>query len=188
MEQYASAIKDFRFVLERDPSNADALVNLGLAYMLANRPVEAKKYFEQALEIEQDPTWKLQLAGYIKDLLRLQTRHICPTFRMRTNSPTGRPNAPAPDSEKPAVELPKHSRITPSDRALTKLRCPEPGGFIHGFQVEIQFQQSGRNVDGVLRIEGRAGIEMCTILPALTTAGTSWPPTAMDTISRETNR
>ena len=68
LEQYGSAIKDFRLVLQRDPGNTDALINLGLAYSLADRPAEAKSYFEKALETELDPKWKLQLAAYIKDL------------------------------------------------------------------------------------------------------------------------
>ena len=68
LEQYGSAIKDFRLVLQHDPNNTDALINLGLAYSLADRPAEAKSYFEKALEAELDPKWKLRLAAYIKDL------------------------------------------------------------------------------------------------------------------------
>ncbi len=161
LEQYGSAIKDFRFVLERDPHNSDALVNLGLAYMLANRPAEAKNYFEQALATEQDPKWKLQLTGYIRDLPSVTDSARLGDVSEENEEPDREPTkTPSVDTEKPPVELPKHSRIAPGGPGNNKttLSGTWEGSYM-GSRLKIQFTQSGRNVNGVLRIEGRAGIE-----------------------------
>jgi tetratricopeptide (TPR) repeat protein len=161
MEQYGSAIKDFRFVLERDPQNSDALVNLGLAYMLANRPVEAKKYFQEALETEQDPKWRLQLAGYIKDLPSVTDPARLPEVSEENEQPDRElQRTPRANSEKPPVELPKDSRIARVAPGVNKtaLSGTWEGSYM-GSRLSIKFQQSGRNVNGVLRIQGRAGIE-----------------------------
>ena len=161
MEQYGLAIKDFRFALERDSHNSDALVNLGLAYMLGNRPLEAKKYLEDALETEQDPKWKLQLAGYIKDLPSVTDSARLENVSEENEEPDLEPEkTPSADSEKPPVELPKDSRIARVGPGVNKtaLSGTWEGSYM-GSRLKIQFQQSGRNVNGLLRVQGRAGIE-----------------------------
>ncbi|MGO9117046.1 MAG: tetratricopeptide repeat protein [Desulfomonilaceae bacterium] len=161
MEQYGLAIKDFRFLLERDSHNSDALVNLGLAYMLANMPVEAKKCFEEALETEQDPRWKLQLTGYIKNLPSVTDSARLADISEENEEPDMEPErTPRADSEKPPVELPKDSGIARVGPGVNKtaLSGTWEGSYM-GSRLKIQFQQSGRNVNGVLRVEGRAGIE-----------------------------
>jgi tetratricopeptide (TPR) repeat protein len=161
MEKYSSAIKDFRFVLERDPHNSDALVNVGLAYMLANRAAEAKKYFEEALETEQDPKWKLQLTGYIKDLPSITGSTRSEDVSEDNENPDQEPvKTASTENQNTPLELSKYPRTTSIGPGVDKaaLSGTWEGSYM-GSRLSIKFQQSGRNVNGVLRIHGRAGIE-----------------------------
>ena len=55
LAKYDEAIKDYQWVLKINPNNAEALGNMGVANMLAGRPVEAMSYFERALATRNKP-------------------------------------------------------------------------------------------------------------------------------------
>ena len=54
------AIKSFQKAIELDPRSSDAYVWLGVALHKANRPAEARKAFEKALELNPDRLWARQ--------------------------------------------------------------------------------------------------------------------------------
>lgn len=72
MENYEEAIKDYYWVLRLDPKNREALGNMGIACMLANRPLQAVTYFEQALAVETDPTWRKRINKWVERIVRHQ--------------------------------------------------------------------------------------------------------------------
>jgi len=154
LEQYGSAMKDFRLVLQNDPGNTDALINLGLAYSLADRPAQAKSYFEKALEAELDPKWKLQLAAYIKDLPTVTDGE-----RLEDVSEEYDESGPAlekvisPDPVESSAKLPRQSR-----KAATGWSGLWESSYM-GSKLRIEFQQTGGKISGVLRIHALTGRE-----------------------------
>jgi tetratricopeptide (TPR) repeat protein len=70
MEKYEEAIKDYHWVLRLDPKNREALGNMGIACMLANRPLQAVSYFEQALAVERDPAWRRRINEWMEKIVQ----------------------------------------------------------------------------------------------------------------------
>ncbi|MFH1116540.1 MAG: tetratricopeptide repeat protein [Pseudomonadota bacterium] len=70
MENYEDAIKDYYWVLRLDPKNREALGNMGIACMLADRPIQAVGYFEQALAVETDPGWRRRINELMETIVR----------------------------------------------------------------------------------------------------------------------
>ena len=69
-EKYSEAIKDYQFILRTNPENTEALGNLGIACMLAGRPMEAMIYFEKTLALEKDPEWRMRIEKLTEKLLQ----------------------------------------------------------------------------------------------------------------------
>jgi len=154
LEQYGLAIKDFRLVLQHDPNNTDALVNIGLAYSLADRPAEAKSYFEKALEAESDPKWKLQLAAYVKDLPSVtDSEHLGDVSEEYDESGPGPEKVINPDPVESPAKLLRHS-----GKAATGWFGRWEGAYM-GTTLRIEFQQTGGKINGVLRVQARNGRE-----------------------------
>ncbi len=70
MEKYEDAIKDYYWVLRLDPKNREALGNMGIACMLANKPLQAVAYFEQALAVERDPEWRRRINEWMEKIVK----------------------------------------------------------------------------------------------------------------------
>jgi tetratricopeptide (TPR) repeat protein len=70
LAKYDEAIKDYQWVLKINPNNAEALGNMGVANMLAGRPVEAMSYFERALTHETNPQWRAKIEQWMEKLLQ----------------------------------------------------------------------------------------------------------------------
>jgi tetratricopeptide (TPR) repeat protein len=70
LAKYDEAIKDYQWVLKINPNNAEALGNMGVANMLAGRPVEAMSYFERALLHETNPQWRAKIEQWMEKLLQ----------------------------------------------------------------------------------------------------------------------
>jgi tetratricopeptide (TPR) repeat protein len=70
LAKYDEAIKDYQWVLKINPNNAEALGNMGVANMLAGRPVEAMSYFERALQHETNPQWRAKIEQWMEKLLQ----------------------------------------------------------------------------------------------------------------------
>ncbi len=90
MEKYENAIKDYYWVLRLDPKNREALGNMGIACMLANRPLQAVGYFEQALAVETDPRWRRRINELMEKIVRHPGEKISPG-RVPTRGPVRRP-------------------------------------------------------------------------------------------------
>ena len=161
LEQYGSAIKDFRLVLRHDPNNADALINLGLSYSLANRPAEAKSYFEKALEADLDSKWKLQLAEYIKDLPTITgSEHLGDVSEECDETNLEPEKTTSPDPVGPPSKLLKPSRKASIGPGLVpKAWSGRWEGSYMGSKLRIEFQQTGGKISGVLRVQGLTGRE-----------------------------
>lgn len=161
LEQYGSAIKDFRLVLQHDPNDTDALIDMGLAYRLADRPTEAKSYFEKALEAESDPRWKLQLVAYIKDLPTVTNPERLGDVSEEDDVSGPEPErTTSPNPVEPPVRLLRHSKIAPTGPGLDpKAWSGRWEGSYMGSQLRIDFQQTGGKVSGVLRVHALTGRE-----------------------------
>jgi tetratricopeptide (TPR) repeat protein len=159
LEKYELAIREFRLLLQRDPHNPDALVNLGIAYMLSERPEEAKSQFEKALEFEKDPKWNFKIAEWMKRAPHRASLDGQDSDGDRNGSSDQAPTDSAlGDIEEDAIRRLRHARKTsaaarPGEKALTG---NWEGAFM-GAKLKMEFQQSGRNINGVLRVAGRAG-------------------------------
>lgn len=90
MENYREAIKDYYWVLRLDPKNREALENMGIACMLANKPLEAVSYFEQALAVERDPEWRRRIGEWMEQLAQAPGAHKSPK-QGPTRAPVQRP-------------------------------------------------------------------------------------------------
>jgi tetratricopeptide (TPR) repeat protein len=69
LDRYDDAIKDFLWVLRHKPDDQDALVSLGRACMLGNRPLEAASYLNRALTREKDPKWSEKIQTWLSELV-----------------------------------------------------------------------------------------------------------------------
>ena len=161
LEQYAAAVRDFRLVLERDPKNTDALINLGLAYSLADRPTEAKSYYEKALQADLDPKWKMRLAEYIKDLPAVtDSGPLADVSEEYDESDSGSQMTTGPDPVEPSVRLPGPSRKASMGPGLDpKVWSGNWEGTYMGSKLRIEFRQTGGKINGVLRVRGLTGRE-----------------------------
>jgi tetratricopeptide (TPR) repeat protein len=161
LEKYELAIREFRLLQQRDPHNTDALVNLGIAYMLSEKLAEAKTQFEKALEYEQDPKWKIKIAEWMKRTPHRASLEEQDIVGDRVGSSDQAPTDSAVnDIDEQAIRPLRHARKTgaaakPGERALTG----NWEGTYMGARLKMEFQQSGRNINGVLRVAGRAGPE-----------------------------
>ncbi len=161
VEKYELAIKEFRSFLQNDPNNPDALLNLGIAYMLAERPEEATAQFEKALEFEQDPKWKDKIAEWMKRTTHHAGLGEQDRFGDRLKSPDQAPmSSTADDADERTIRTLRHGRKSsaaarPGERALTG----NWEGTYMGAKLKMEFRQSGRNINGVLKVAGRAGAE-----------------------------
>lgn len=70
LEQYDLAIKDYQWVLVLQPDNHEVLTNLGVACMLARRPLEAVQYLERALKHESDPKWRQRINEWLETIVQ----------------------------------------------------------------------------------------------------------------------
>lgn len=86
MEQYTEAMKDYNWVLRLDPGNQEVLANMGVASMLADRPLQAVTYFEKALAVETNPRWRRRIHEWIEHIV-----HYPGAKHRRTGGPTRAP-------------------------------------------------------------------------------------------------
>ncbi len=86
LEQYDRAIKDYQWVLVLQPTNREVLTNLGVACMLARRPLEAVQYLERALKQEADPKWRQRINDWLETVVQNPQ-----TERVRPLGPTKKP-------------------------------------------------------------------------------------------------
>lgn len=68
LDRYDDAVKDFAWVLRHKPDDQDALVNMGRACMLGNRPMEAAAYLNRCLKTEKDPKWAEKIRAWLADI------------------------------------------------------------------------------------------------------------------------
>ncbi len=66
--RHSEAIKEYEWVLKKEPQNAEALSNMGRAYMLSGKTTVAQKFFGKALEVEKDSKWKRQIEWWVEKL------------------------------------------------------------------------------------------------------------------------
>lgn len=90
MEMYTDAMKDYLWVLRLDPENRDALGNMGVACMLANKPLQAVSYFEKALTMETDPRWRRRINEWMEKIVQYPAAKQEPR-RGPTRTPSMRP-------------------------------------------------------------------------------------------------
>jgi len=188
LEQYPVAIKEFRSLLEKDPENADLLTNLGIAYVMSDRPASAGGLFKKALEIEQDPRWRLRLENWIANLPA--NSDIEPPIgsedqdqsSLREAAGSGEVSQPSMKAQQTPKELSgevlareglnprspvpssrgifRHSvrSATPSDLSKATFSGNWEGTYL-GARLRMQYQLSGSVVNGVLRVQSPVGKE-----------------------------
>jgi tetratricopeptide (TPR) repeat protein len=161
LEQYELATKEFRNLLQHDPGNMDALTNLGLAYMLSGRQDEAKECFQRVLNEEKDSKWRARLASWMRGPTGIEE---APVIAERPG-PSGGDSKEAASRDEEHLDSRSIRALIHSRRAAAASGA-SPGGLsgtwegqYMGSKLSLQFQQSGRAVNGTIRVQPAAGPE-----------------------------
>lgn len=161
LEEYELAAKQFRLVMQHDPRNTDALTNLGLAYMLSNRPEEARGFFEKALQIEQDPKWKNRIASWMNDA-GSGADSVSPAEAKKRDGLNEEESVPLDTSASAggSAVATRHARRPVAGPAAGKAALSGSWeGIYMGSKLRMQFQQSGRSINGSVRVQGPGAAE-----------------------------
>ncbi len=70
LERYKDAIKSYNHVLRLHPHHEEALSNLGRAHMLAQQPLSAVYYFQEAMKYESDPDYRRRIKEWMDEISR----------------------------------------------------------------------------------------------------------------------
>jgi len=129
--------------------------------MFANRPEDAKGYFEKALEAEQDPKWKVRITAWMRGLDPGAASENLRGGRDQDNSTDQETEravqeAPVEGATRPLRHLKKPFAGLKSAR--TSLSGSWQGAYM-GSKLRMQFQQTGRNISGILQVQSPSGHE-----------------------------
>jgi tetratricopeptide (TPR) repeat protein len=179
LERYDLAMRDLQVVLRSEPSDPEALYNMGVACVLADLPSTARSYLESALKVETSDGWRRRvetllaklpensmfeqkvggLAGYLETSSQAGGGQKQPGSKTAPHA-SGAPDPPHVSArESGAVDnFPLKKDLLASRPENSHLKGSLAGSHM-GFQWTFKFDSKGRNVSGVLHIRGPAGIE-----------------------------